>query len=278
MFSKYNYTTNKAISLKIFMARFTMIDRIIEIVKEAANIMLDDQHFVVKEKDGVTNLVTTNDVRVQEFLQDRLVKLLPDSSFFCEEGDVKDLSKDYVWIIDPIDGTTNYARHITVCAISVALEYKGEIIKGVVFNPYQNLLFAAEKGNGSFLNGKKIHVSDKKFNEAVVYTAFSAYDKTQIDKTFKFAHDIFPLINDLRRTGSSAFEISSVAAGRGDMFIELKLSPWDYAAASLIIKEAGGYISGKDINCLPLDQPSIIIAANTKENFIKLHELADKYL
>ena len=122
-----------------------MLDEIVKIIKEASKIMLDDSHLNVKEKDGVSNLVTTNDVKVQNFLQDKFSKLLPDSSFYCEEGDIKDTSKDYVWIIDPIDGTTNYACHIGVCAISVALEYKGEVIIGVVYNPYQNHLFTAEK-------------------------------------------------------------------------------------------------------------------------------------
>lgn len=254
-----------------------MLEKIIHIVKEASKIMLDDQHFVVEQKDGMTNLVTTNDVKVQVFLQKELAILLPNSSFYCEEGDVKDLSKDYIWIIDPIDGTSNYVCHISVCAISVALEYQGEIIIGVVYNPYQNALFCAQKGKGATLNGQPIHVSNKEFPKCIMYTAFSAYDKTQIDKTFKFAHDIFPLINDLRRTGSAAFEICCVATGRGDLFIELKLHPWDYAAASLIIKEAGGFICGRDIDNLPLDHSSLVIAGNTKENLIKLHSFAKNY-
>ena len=254
-----------------------MLNQIVDIVKQASQIMLDDESFKVSEKDGVTNLVTTNDVKVQEFLQDKLSKLLPEGSFFCEEGDVKDLSKDYIWIIDPIDGTTNYARHISVCAISVALEYKGEIIIGVVYNPYQNALYTAEKGKGSYLNGKRIHVSDKGFNECVVYTAFSAYDKTQSNKTFEFCKELFPHINDLRRTGSAAFEICSIGAGRGDIFFEIKLQVWDYAAASLILKEAGGYISSLDINNIPLDHPSLVAAANSKENLVKLLEIARKY-
>ena len=254
-----------------------MLNRIVNIVMEASKIMLDDQSFRVDEKDGVTNLVTTNDVKVQEFLQDQLAKLLPESSFFCEEGNVKDLSKDYIWIIDPIDGTTNYARHITVCAISVALEYKGEIIIGVVYNPYQNALYTAEKGKGAYLNGKRIHVSNKKFNECVVYTAFSAYDKRQSNNCFEFCKELFPQINDLRRTGSAAFEICSVGAGRGDIFFEMKLQVWDYAAASLVIKEAGGYISSLDINHLPLDRPSLVAASNSKENLEKLLAVAKKY-
>ena len=254
-----------------------MLKQIVEIVKKASQIMLNDHSFKVSEKDGVTNLVTTNDVKVQEYLQEQLSKLLPESSFFCEEGNVKDLSKDYIWIIDPIDGTTNYARHISVCAISVALEYKGEIIIGVVYNPYQNALYTAEKGKGSYLNGERIHVSNKKFNECVVYTAFSAYDKTQSEKTFNFCKELFPQINDLRRTGSAAFEICSVGAGRGDIFFEIKLQVWDYAAASLIIKEAGGFISSLDINNLPLDRPSLVAAANSYENLEKIVNIGKKY-
>ncbi len=254
-----------------------MLNKIVDIVMQASKIMLDDQSFRVDEKDGVTNLVTTNDVKVQDFLQDKLAKLLPESSFFCEEGNVKDLSKDYIWIIDPIDGTTNYARHITVCAISVALEYQGEIIIGVVYNPYQKTLYTSEKGKGSYLNGQKIHVSNKKFNECVVYTAFSAYDKKYSNNCFEFCKELFPQINDLRRTGSAAFEICSIGAGRGDIFFEMKLQVWDYAAASLIVKEAGGYISSLDINNLPLDKPSLVAVANTKENLNKLLAVAKKY-
>ena len=254
-----------------------MINKIIDIVKEASKIMLDDGHFDVNEKGSVSNLVTTNDVRVQEFLQKECAKLLPNSSFLCEEGDVRDTSKDYVWIIDPIDGTTNYARHIAVCAISVALEYKHEIIIGVVYNPYQNALYTAEKGTGAYLNGKKIHVSDNPFNKAVLYTAFSAYEKQYSHTAFMFAEHIFPLVNDLRRTGSAAFEICSVASGRGDMFIEIKLQPWDFAAASLIIKEAGGYISSLKENELPLERPTLVMACNTKENHLMLLEHANRY-
>ncbi len=254
-----------------------MLNKIIGIVKEASKIMLDDTHFHINEKGSASNLVTTNDVRVQAFLQKELEKLLPNSSFLCEEGDVRDTSKDYVWIIDPIDGTANYARHITVCAISVALEYKHEIIIGVVYNPYQNALFTAQKGEGAYLNGEKIHVSDTPFRSALLYTAFSMYEKEYSHSTFMFAEDILPYINDLRRTGSAACELCNVACGRGDMFFELKLYPWDYAAASLIIKEAGGYISCLDVNTLPLERPTTVVAANTKENQLELIKHASKF-
>lgn len=254
-----------------------LLEQVKQIVLDASKIMLDD-NFVVSEKDGASNLVTTNDVKVQEFLQKKLKELLPNSSFFCEEGNVKDLSKDYIWIIDPIDGTTNYANHIAVCAISVALEYKGEIILGIVFNPYQNAMYTAERGKGAYLNGQRIHVSNKKLNECVVYTAFSAYDKSQSHKAFSFAKEIFPEINDLRRTGSAAFEICSVAAGRGDIFIELKLQVWDFAAASLVLQEAGGVISTLDINEFPpLDRPGLIAAGNKKDNLARVLEVASKY-
>lgn len=254
-----------------------MLDEIVKIIKEASKIMLDDSHLNIKEKDGVSNLVTTNDVKVQNFLQDRFSKLLPDSSFYCEEGDIKDTSKDYVWIIDPIDGTTNYACHIGVCTISVALEYKGEAIIGVVYNPYQNHLFTAEKGKGAYLNGERIHTNNKKFNQCVLYTAFSAYDKSKSHLAFALAEEIFPHINDIRRTGSAAYEICSIGAGRGDLFLEIRLSPWDYAAASLVLKEAGGEISGLEEGKLPLDKGGTIVVGNNKENHRELLKYAKKY-
>ena len=254
-----------------------MIEQVKNIVLEAAKIMLNDGSFVVEEKGGATNLVTSNDLAVQAFLQKELSAFMPNSSFLCEEGDVKDLSKDYVWIIDPIDGTTNYARHITVCAISVALKHKGEIILGVVYNPYQKMLFEAEKRKGAFLNGNPIHVSHKSMKECVLYTAFSAYEKSKSHNAFAFAEAIFPEVNDLRRTGSAAFEICSVAAGRGDLFLELKLQPWDYAAASLIVKEAGGCISDLDGNEVPFDKPSMVIVGNSLENKEALRQRALDY-
>ena len=254
-----------------------MLDKVINIVKEASKIMLDDHSFDVKEKGGLTNIVTTNDVKVQLFLQEKLKELIPDCSFYCEEGDIKDLSKDYIWIVDPIDGTANYSRHISVCAISVALEYQNKIILGVVYNPYQDMLFSASLGKGAYLNNKKIHVSNKKFSESILYTAFSAYDKTMSKTTFKFAQRIFPYINDIRRTGSAAFELCEMACARGDMFLEVKLNPWDYAAASLIIQEAHGYISGIEPFKLVLDGPSLICAANSKSNYKRLLKYASKY-
>ena len=254
-----------------------MLNKVIEIVKEAAKIMLNDGSFNVSNKDGITNIVTSNDVKVQDFLQERLKTVIENCSFYLEEGEVKDLSRDYIWIVDPIDGTTNYARHISVCAISVALEYHGEIILGVVYNPYQDYLFYATKGNGAYLNGKEVHVSNKKFNEAILYTAFSAYDKNLSAKTFEFANEVFPYINDIRRTGSAAFELCQLAAGRGDMFLEIRLNPWDFGAASLIIKEAGGVISGLDENVLYLDRPTLIAAANNKENHLKILSFAKKH-
>ena len=253
-----------------------MLNKVIKIVKEASKIMLNDS-FNVMEKDGVTNLVTTNDIAVQDYLVKELSKLLPNSGFFLEEGDERDSSEEYVWIIDPIDGTTNYARHISVCAISVALVKNNEVILGVIYNPYQKLLFHSVKGKGAYLNRKRIHVSTKSFKEAILYTAFSAYNKKESYKAFRFAEDIFPYVNDLRRTGSAAFEIASIGAGRGDMFLEIKLQPWDYAAASLILTEAGGYISGINENELPLFKPTIIIAANNKENHHLLVEKAKEY-
>ena len=254
----------------------TMIETVKSIVLQASKIMLNDD-FSVKEKGTSSNLVTSNDIAVQAFLKQKLSAFFPSSGFYCEEGDENDLTKDYVWIIDPIDGTTNYAKHISVCCISVALEHEGEIILGVVYNPYQKMMFEAAKGKGAFLNGKPIHPTNIPMKECVLYTAFSAYEKQYSHKAFQFAENVFPFVSDIRRTGSAAFEICSVACGRGDIYLEMKLQVWDYAAASLIIKEAGGEICDLEGNPMEYSHPSFAIAANNKENLDALRKIAYPY-
>ena len=227
---------------------FNLAD-LICVVKSAKEIMLKDD-FEIKEKSGISNIVTSNDIRVQEFLIEQLSRLLPQSGFLVEEEDANDTSKDYIWIIDPIDGTTNYSRHINVCCISVALTYKGEAIMGVVYNPYQEIIFYGEKGKGSYLNGKRIHVSNKRLKEAILYSSFSAYDKSRSHQMFNMLESMGGDINDIRRTGSAALEICLVAAGLGDLYIEYNLYPWDIAGASVILKEAGGFICSKGLRAV----------------------------
>ena len=255
----------------------SLLNQVIGIVDDASKIMLDDTHFSIEEKDGASNIVTTNDVAVQNYLKDHLSALLPSSSFYCEENDVKDITGEYVWIIDPIDGTTNYSKHVPFCAISVGLEYKKEIILGVVYNPYLKMMFAAEKGKGATLNGSPIHVSNTTFNHSLLYTAFNSYNKSKSHLTFEFAQDIFKEVVDIRRIGTAAFELCLLAAGKGDLYLEIRLCPYDYAGASIVVLEAGGHISNLD-GVLQFDDPGLICAANTKENHDHLIEIAKRHL
>ena len=137
-----------------------MLQEVIDIVKEASALMATD-HFTVMQKDGRVNLVTSSDLAVQHFLTERLAALLPGCGFLCEEEDFRDLDEEYVWIIDPIDGTANYSRGIADCCISVALARKGRLQLGVVYSPGRGELYSAELGRGAWCNGHSIHVSGR---------------------------------------------------------------------------------------------------------------------
>ena len=153
------------------------IQEIIGIIKQGAEIATA-RNFSISKKAGVENIVTTTDIAVQEFLCNKFLALIPDSGFICEEGDIGDWSNaEYVWVIDPIDGTTNYARGISEYCISVALMYRHEVIMGVVYNPIKDELFYATKGKGAYLNGKAISVSNRTFDEGILCTAMSLYRK-----------------------------------------------------------------------------------------------------
>ena len=152
------------------------LEQIVKTVREASRLMVRDG-FSVKEKGTLENIVTTSDVAVQDFLTGRLAELFPGSGFLCEEEDLEDVDHEYVWIIDPIDGTANYARGIASCCISVALIRNGKPLFGVVYSPWRGELYTAEAGKGAFCNGTPIRVSDRSFKEGLLFTAMSTYRK-----------------------------------------------------------------------------------------------------
>lgn len=248
------------------------IEQLTAVVKEASKLMLTDE-FIIKEKGDVANIVTSSDLAVQDFLCERLARLLPGSGFLCEEEDVWDTSKEYTWIIDPIDGTANYSRGIAQCAISVGLKHNDEMFMGVVYLPRTNELFTAQKGCGAFLNGGQIHVSDRSFANGVMCTALPVYHKEYAKVCSEIIFDTFTQCNDIRRFGAAAPELCYLAMGRVEMYFEYLLSPWDFAAASLILTEAGGVLSGLKGECLTCTSPSGVIAANTAENLEMLQQI-----
>jgi len=254
-----------------------MMKELIRIVKQASSLMLTDG-FDILEKDGVTNIVTSSDMAVQEFLKTELSILLPGSGFLCEEEDKHQLGKEYTWIIDPIDGTANYSRGIDQCAICVGLQHNKDMEMSVVYLPRTNELFSAEKGKGAFLNGKPIHVSKRPFSNSLFCTALAVYHKEAAQLCSDIIVDTFMQCNDLRRFGAAAPELCYLAMGRCELYFEYLLSPWDYAAASLILTEAGGSLSDLQGNALTCITPSGVLAANTKENLDRLTSIVSKHI
>lgn len=252
-------------------------DKISDIVVGASELMLSDT-FEISQKEGYANIVTSSDVAVQEYLRAHLLELLPESGFLCEEEDFHDLSHEYTWIIDPIDGTANYSRGIDECAICVGLKHLSEMVEAVVYLPRKKELFTASKGGGAFLNGKRIHVSDRPFQNAVLCTALCVYHKENARVCSEIIYDAFMQCNDVRRFGAAAPELCYLALGRCELYFEYNLSPWDYAAASLILTEAGGVISDLHGQTPSLTSCSGILAANTLENLQQMVKIVEKHL
>lgn len=246
-----------------------MIESLISIVREASAHMLIDS-FDVSQKEGFANIVTSADVAVQEFLRSRLSALIPGSGFLCEEEDRHTLAPEYNWIIDPIDGTTNYSRGLRECAICVGLQRGDAMEMAVVYLPRTDELFHAERGKGAFLNGRPIHVSDRPFADGILCTALAVYHKECAQTCADIIVEAFQQCNDIRRFGAAAPELCYLAMGRCELYFEYLLSPWDFAAASLILTEAGGVLS--DLQGQPLcpTAASGVLAANSQESLNRL--------
>ena len=247
-----------------------------DIVKEAAGLMIA-AGFEISQKDGFANIVTSSDVAVQDFLCSRLARLLPGCGFLCEEKDIQNTGHESVWIIDPIDGTANYSRGIDQCAISVALKQGADVVCGVVYLPRTDEMFTAVLGHGAWLNGRPISVSGRPFADAVMCTALPVYHKEAAALCSGIIYDTFMQCNDIRRFGAAAPELCYVAMGRCELYFEYKLSPWDFAASSLIVTEAGGVITGLDGERLTCMQPSGVIVGNNADNHARLLDIVRRH-
>ncbi len=254
------------------------IEQIEGVVREAAALMVRSG-FEIHDKGTRENLVTSSDLAVQDFLTERLGALVPGSGFLCEEEDLNDIAgHEYVWIIDPIDGTANYARGNENCCISVALTKGGEQYMGVVYSPWRQECYSARKGHGAYCNGRPIHVSDRPFADGLLFTAMSTYHKEWSRICSDIIYDLYNRCNDVRRTGSAAVELCLTAAGYADLYFELRLMPWDYAAATLVLTEAGGAVCSFDGNFPSLYVPSMVIAANNAANCKKIGDIVHVHL
>ena len=255
-----------------------LVEQVKEIVLASAQFTKVDS-FSVEEKEGESwNIVTSADVAVQDYLQKELLALIPGAGFQGEENHQQDIAKEVCWIVDPIDGTTNFARGMQQSGISVGLREGSELVLGVVYNADLDDMFWATKGNGAYLNGKKLSVSNKDFAHSIICTAMSLYRKSYAKMCSDVLLETYGQCADFRRFGVASLEICYLAAGRVDTFFELRLFPWDFAAAAVILREAGGVIStmvwdkgpARLSSDMILDAPSPIIAANNEENLKKL--------
>ncbi len=251
-----------------------MLEEIVKIVKEAGEIYRSaGEDLGVEDKGSSVNLVTKYDKMIQDFLFEKLSALIPDCKFLGEEGDGnKELSDGYCFIIDPIDGTTNFVKGFQHSAISVGLAKDKELIIGCVMDPDLDNIYYAEKGRGAFLNGKPIHVSDCDLAHSLVLFGTCPYEHELAAKTFRLTEQVFYKCIEVRRGGSAALDICYVAAGKADLFYELILRPWDIAGATLILKEAGGVCGTLDGGEIELNTVASYYCGNskTKEEFFKI--------
>ena len=204
--------------------------------------------FAIESKHGKQNLVTEYDKASEKYIISTIFQHFPDHSILAEEsGSIQKNKKSVTWIIDPLDGTVNFARNIPVFSVSIAAAIEDTIVSGVVYQPMTEELFVAEKGKGAYLNGKRLRVSCvEQFDHALLSTGFP-YDVDQnplhcVDKFAQMQIKGIPI----RRLGSAAIDLSYVAAGRFDVFWEVGLHPWDMAAGKLLVEEASGTVTHWD--------------------------------
>lgn len=235
-----------------------MLNFAIETAKDAGKILLEKFGRKINvSKKGDINLVTEADLASEKFIIERIKTHYPQHSILAEESGEAVLIGDSVWkwIVDPLDGTTNFAHGYPCFCVTLAVEHAGEIVVGVTYDPTRDELFSAEKGNGASLNSKPMRVSDTdKLSESLLVTGFP-YDISQRENFAKHFEAFLLQSRAVRRDGSAAIDLAYTACGRFDGFWEEGLNPWDMAAGKLLIEESGGQVSYYDGSQFSIYQP-----------------------
>lgn len=260
------------------MEESIVIKRIADIVRKCGQIMLDAEKIKdsVVAKEGHGNFVTIYDKKIQDILEEKLTALVPESRFMgeettdtCEVGTkaagsyMLDYDRGLVFIVDPIDGTTNFIKGYRNSAVSVGLLKDGEPYMAAVYNPYMDEMFTAVKGGGTFVNGMPVRVSENRLADGITVFGTAIYYDGSAEPTFKRAFEYFTHSLDIRRSGSAAIDLCTIAAGRAELFFEMRLQPWDYAAGALLVTEAGGSITQLDGSAITFDRPCSILACGS---------------
>lgn len=228
-----------------------------DIVRRSFDLVKETREYQLKT---TNQLVTEWDLAIERFLIQELQTLLPSSGFITEEKQIaQNAATEWVWVIDPIDGTTNFAHQLPVYCCSVALLHHGTPHLGVIFIPELNEMFSAEKGQGAWLNGKSIQVSAvSNLKKSLLATGFPYYDFSGMDAFIGCLKSFMQETQGLRRMGSAAIDLAYTACGRFDAFFEYGLNMWDVAAGILLVEEAGGKCSGFRPGENPLNGTHII--------------------
>lgn len=255
------------------------IEKILPVIQEVADKYLireDSQHITVK---GDSNFVTEVDTNIEKAMKERLSALYPAIQFMGEESDNQNIDFSHpLWILDPVDGTSNLIHDFHNSSMSLALAVEKQVVFGVIYHYSTKEYFYAKKREGAFVgiidktspeiipstNSTPIHVSNTtELSRSLVSFGTSPYDKATLgEKNCETLKQIFFLCEDIRRIGSAAIELAYVAAGRVDIYLERNLKPWDYAAAIIIIEEAGGIITDYQGQAIDISKPCDILAAN----------------
>lgn len=237
--------------------------------RDAGSIMLkaSDIMNATTQKGNNSNLVTEYDKKVQRFLEEELHSLLPEAKFMGEENHedqfLAEYSEGFLFVIDPIDGTSNFIFGYRPSVTSIALFKDGRPYIGVVFNPYSDEMFSATRGQGAWRNGKPIRTSTLPLSKSLVSMGTSPYyEDEKIKSAFDLAYALMPRCVDIRRSGAAAWDLCQVACGVLGMFFEPVLQLWDYAAGALIVEEAGGKVTDMNGNGLPFTGASSVAAVS----------------
>ena len=245
----------------------------ISLAKEAGRIHLSYFGNIqsLKTKSTKIDLLTNADKEAEEFIVNSILKKYPTHSIITEETDNINNKSEFTWIIDPLDGTTNFVHNLPIFSVSIGLRHNNSTIIGIVYNPAADKLFYAEKGNGAFLNNKNIFTrNNKDISKSLLATGFPYLHDKKYDLSFDIFKNFYDKTRGLRRLGAASLDLCFVAMGRFDGFYEFELKPWDICAGSLIVSEANGIVSDWDGKKNPENGKRILASSNIEiHNYMK---------
>ena len=250
----------------------TLLKVMIDAVRKAARGLTRDFGEVAElqvSKKGAGDYVSAADIKAEQVLFEELMRVRPGYGFIGEErGLIEGSDKTHTWIVDPLDGTTNFLHAIPHFAVTAALERDGVIVAGVTYNPISNEMFWAEKGKGAYLNDKRLRVAARRhLDETVLATGIPFIGKPGHAVFLKELHQVSQKVSGVRRFGSAALDLAYVAAGRFDGYWERGLQNWDMAAGTLLVTEAGGKVTDADGDIAPLHSGTVLASS------LELHPL-----